>query len=186
MNLLEKCASLQNKMRKLACKPDRYFYYNYVPLACNGCKPRPDSPRERLRKILSSNVPLRYMWKWNSMVNYADRIGQTVVCWSALHDREILRKAALGLDAFFKTSSLVPVLVSAIADFSFFARLGWQMEYLPKFAGKNAYAKKKARYLALRYRDAFFLPIEAGLASKEELALLCREYMPENNNLNCR
>jgi hypothetical protein len=58
------------------------------------------------------------------------------------------------------------VLVTDVADFAFFSRLGWLVEYLPELAGQGeAYEDRKARLLARLYRGAPVLPVRAGLES---------------------
>jgi hypothetical protein len=59
----------------------------------------------------------------------------------------------------------VPVLVTDVADFAFFSRLGWLVEYVPALSTPaDDYGERKRRYLAWRYRDAPALPVSAGLA----------------------
>ena len=58
-----------------------------------------------------------------------------------------------------------PVLVTDVADFAFFSRLGWLVEYLPVIAGEGeAFESRKARFLARTYQDAPVLPWRAGLS----------------------
>jgi hypothetical protein len=65
----------------------------------------------------------------------------------------------------------VPVLVTNVADFAFFSRLGWLVEYVPALsAPAGGYAERKQRHLAWRYRDAPALPVSAGLTD-ESIAL---------------
>ena len=88
-----------------------------------------------------------------------------LVIWALGMDRDTLRAACLGLKTL--QASLphhVPVLVTDIADFAYFSRLGWLVEYVPSFsAPAGDYAERKRRYLAWRYRDAPVLPATVGL-----------------------
>ena len=64
---------------------------------------------------------------------------------------------------------LAPVLVTDVADFAHFSRLGWLVEYLPRFHGDaqaQAYRQHKQAYLAWRYRDACIVQFRVGLASE--------------------
>jgi hypothetical protein len=58
------------------------------------------------------------------------------------------------------------VLVTDVADFAFFSRLGWLVEYLPKLSGEGqAYELRKARFIAKLYRDAPALPVNEVLGN---------------------
>jgi hypothetical protein len=84
----------------------------------------------------------------------------------AAREREPLREACRGFQALEKAlPGYVPVLVTDVADFAFYSRLGWLVEYLPSLSAPAlAYRERKARYLAWRYRDAPVLPASVGLA----------------------
>lgn len=165
---------LQKRMRRLATHPDRSFYYAHVPIATKGFNDRPQTLKEWFRQKLPFQIPLHYMWNWEASLNYAPREGQTAVCMSTLPDMNKLRGAAERLDEIFKELGLVPVLCATMVDFPFFVRLGWQVEYLPQLSGSLSYADRKLRYIALRYREALFLPIELGFEDIAKLqTLLC-------------
>jgi hypothetical protein len=56
--------------------------------------------------------------------------------------------------------------VTDVADFAFFSRLGWLVEYLPELSGQGEpYDERKARLLARLYRGAPAVPVRAGLES---------------------
>jgi hypothetical protein len=60
-----------------------------------------------------------------------------------------------------------PVLVTDVADFAFFSRLGWLVEYVPPLsAPAGEYAGRKQRHLAWLYRDALALPASVGLMER--------------------
>lgn len=62
--------------------------------------------------------------------------------------------------ALAQFSGLLPVLLTDCADFAFFSRLGWQVEYLPALPGEgDDYVARKCAYLAWRYRGALVLPL---------------------------
>jgi hypothetical protein len=88
------------------------------------------------------------------------------VIWAVGTDRETLRIACRGFEKLQTAlPGWVPVLITDVADFAFYARLGWLVEYVPDLSQPaQAYAERKKRYLAWRYRDAPALPVAAGLA----------------------
>lgn len=84
-------------------------------------------------------------------------------------ERDSLRNACLGFQRFLAgRQDLAPVLVTDVADFAWFSRLGWMVEYLPELEGKGLpYQERKRDYLAWRYRDAVVVPAAAGLLDEE-------------------
>jgi hypothetical protein len=108
-------------------------------------------------------------------VEYGDR-ARPLVIWALGMDRDTLRVACGHFKALqAATPDLIPVLVTDVADFAFFSRLGWLVEYVPTLsAPAGAYADRKQRYLAWRYRDFPVVPASAGLRKDvrmEELVL---------------
>jgi hypothetical protein len=87
------------------------------------------------------------------------------VIWALDTDRETLRAACRGFETLHQAlPDFTPVLVTNVADFAFFSRLGWLVEYVPTLSPPaGGYAERKRRYLAWRYRDAAALPVSAGL-----------------------
>jgi hypothetical protein len=87
------------------------------------------------------------------------------VIWALDTDRDTLRAACRGFETLSAAvPGWFPVLITDIADFAFFSRLGWLVEYVPELsAPAGGYAERKQRYLAWRYRDAPALPVSAGL-----------------------
>lgn len=70
---------------------------------------------------------------------------------------------------------LLPVLLTNCADFAFFSRLGWYVEYLPALSGDGEdYATRKCAYIAWRYRGALVLPL--GEHAVIRLAEIAGEY----------
>ena len=94
------------------------------------------------------------------------------VIWALDTDRDTLRVACRRFETLRSTlPGFVPVLVTNVADFAFFSRLGWLVEYVPALsAPAGGYAERKQRHLAWRYRDAPALPVTAGLTD-ESIAL---------------
>ena len=99
-----------------------------------------------------------------------------LVIWAVGMDRETLRDACRGfVELQPSLPGYAPVLVTDVADFAFFSRLGWLVEYVPSLnAPASGYGERKRRYLAWRYRDAPALPAAMGLLTRipiEELRL---------------
>lgn len=105
---------------------------------------------------------------WSPRLRHFERSegAKTVLIWALGADRETLRTACSRFAIDLRNRpDRVPVLVTDVADFAYFSRLGWLVEYVPTLsAPAGAYAERKCRYLAWRYRDAEVLPVTAGLA----------------------
>jgi hypothetical protein len=99
-----------------------------------------------------------------------------LVIWAIGADQDQLRKACKGCERILETlPDRAPVLVTDIADFAFYSRLGWLIEYVPTLSEPaGGYRDRKRCYLAWRYRGAPALPVSIGLAAgvnKEDLLL---------------
>lgn len=99
-----------------------------------------------------------------------------LLIWALGTDRDTLRIACQGFQKLHRAiPEFAPVLVTDVADFAFYSRLGWLVEYVPALsAPADRYAERKRRYLAWRYRDAPALPVSVGLREsvrREELLL---------------
>lgn len=88
-----------------------------------------------------------------------------LLIWAVGTDRDTLLEACDGFSKLHDSlPGFAPVLVTDVADFAFFSRLGWLVEYLPRLAGEGEpYGERKARFLARLYRGAPALPIDTGL-----------------------
>jgi hypothetical protein len=91
-----------------------------------------------------------------------------LLIWAVGTDRDTLREACGGFARLLDSPpGFAPVLVTDVADFAFFSRLGWLVEYLPELSGEGeAYGERKARLLARLYRGAPVLPVRAGLEAR--------------------
>lgn len=108
---------------------------------------------------------------WLPTLNHIqhDEGAKPYVIWALDSDRDTLRAACQGFEALQAAMpGWVPILITDIADFAFFSRLGWLVEYVPELsASAGGYAERKQRYLAWRYRDAPALPVSAALRESE-------------------
>ena len=97
-----------------------------------------------------------------------------LLIWSDIADMESSRAACAAFRCFLSTHpQYVPVLVTSLADFAFYSRLGWLVEYLPQIPGEGPnYTERKRCYLAWRYRHAEAVPLSIGLGDKIEASLV--------------
>src|ERR1700743_1923540 len=95
---------------------------------------------------------------------------KTLVVWALGADRNTLRAACEGFSMkLLSDGSVAPVLVTDVADFAFYSRLGWLVEYLPTLSGDGlSYRQRKQAYLVWRYRDACIVPLSAGLGAESD------------------
>ncbi|MBL8474341.1 MAG: hypothetical protein JNM98_21315 [Rhodocyclaceae bacterium] len=111
-------------------------------------------------------------YSWLPTLKQAQPSGnfQTLLIWAPGVARENLRPACEGFaKQLASRSGLVPVLVTDLADFAYFSRLRWLVEYVPELSGDGpSYRERKLRYLAWRYRDALVVPAALGTASPSD------------------
>lgn len=103
-----------------------------------------------------------------------------ILIWAVGEERDTVRAACRD---FQRWQAAFPgyafVLVTDVADFAFYSRLGWLVEYLPELSGMgDSYRERKQRYLAWRYRDALALPLSAARADQEEWRALLESRTP--------
>ena len=104
---------------------------------------------------------------WLAGLSYTTRsaAGKPLVIWALQYDPDRIRESCEGVDSLLSTlPGYSPILITDVADFAFYSRLGWLVEYVPDLnepAGR--YAERKRDYLAWRYRDAPALPLSIGL-----------------------
>ena len=92
-----------------------------------------------------------------------------LVIWAVGAEREDVRAACRRFAEARSGGKLAPVLVTDIADFAFFSRLGWLVEYVPQVAGEGpAYDERKLKFLARLYRAAPALPVSALLQGEAD------------------
>ena len=122
--------------------------------------------------------PTQPLQPWLVALKHAeyDDDARTLLIWAVGADREQLRESCRGLERLLRSlPGWAPVLVTDVADFAFFSRLGWLVEYVPALSDPAGnYRGRKQRYLAWRYRDARALPVSAGLhqgVRKEDLLI---------------
>ena len=127
----------------------------------------------RLRRALGRLLrrlrlrPVQVPEPWLPGLEHAARSdgAKPLVIWAMETETSQLREACRAIDRLLASlPGWAPVLITDVADFSFYSRLGWLVEYVPTLSEPaGEYRERKRRYLAWRYRYAPFLPVTVGL-----------------------
>jgi hypothetical protein len=162
-------AALRQKLDALATEPDDGLSQRYVLR-------RPQLPKTlywQLRRLaaetlrLLDRIGLRDGSPWPAQLKHMPGSAKAapLLIWAQGMDRDTLREACRGLQRLLgDMPDFAPVLLTDVADFAFFSRLGWMVEYLPELDGEGeSYAARKARLVARIYKDAPVVPAEVGL-----------------------
>ena len=168
MSLREETEALRRSLEQLAGEFETGLGRRY---ALRFPPPESLSLYRRLRvnvgRLLRWLGLIRPLEPWLAGLNHVEcsEGARPFVIWALATDRDTLRAACRGFEALHATlPGWVPVLITDVADFAFFSRLGWLVEYVPEMSRPaDNYAARKRRYLAWRYRDAPALPVSAGL-----------------------
>jgi hypothetical protein len=175
LSIVDDTQALRRELAALAAKPEWDLLTRYDLL---GKKP-PSSLKEhwwrRAKRVLATSgliSPHVTKYPWLPTLKHAPVAAEarTLAIWALGVDRHELRAACEGfLKQLESGAPLVPVLVTDVADFAHFSRLGWMVEYLPELDGEGqSYRERKHAYLAWRYRDARVVPWTAGRATELE------------------
>jgi hypothetical protein len=168
MNVSVEIQRLQQHLDKLAQAPDdtlleRYtmhqprrppgFYWQLRWLA-----------GQTLRWLESHRLLRSEPWPVSLRHASTNRTAKPLLIWGVGVDRITLREKCNGFSNLLGTlPDFAPVLVTNEADFAFFSRLGWLVEYLPSIAGQDElFPHRKARFLARLYRGAPAIPASIG------------------------
>ena len=166
--------ALRASLQRLAEKADSDLEQRYALRPLPGAKP---TIYRRLRKALGRVLrryglrkPLPPPEPWLANLKHAayrDETPVALLIWALGNDRETVRAACKGIGKLLGPSpGFAPILVTDVADFAFYSRLGWLIEFVPTLSADDGYAERKMRYLARRYRDAATLPLAAGLGDR--------------------
>ncbi|OLL28689.1 hypothetical protein BTH42_26045 [Burkholderia sp. SRS-W-2-2016] len=175
MSVIAETKALRRQIRALAAKPDWDLLARYDLLGKKTPPTLHERVWRRIRRLLASVGLIsphvtRYPWLSTLKHRPVSADVKTVMIWALGADRHQLRAACEGLSKKLQGGDdLAPVLVTDIADFAFYSRLGWLVEYVPSLSGEGpSLQQRKQAYLAWRYRDAMVVPLSAGLASDAE------------------
>lgn len=182
MSVVEETHLLQRRVAALASHPEWDLLVRYELLPAN---PSPVLRERLLQRIwrllrvlgLSRSRYLKQRWDVGLKHAGGSSNARTLLIWAESADREQVREACAGFQRLLAgRSDLTPVLLTDVADFAFYSRLGWLVEYLPELSGEGeSYRERKRRYLAWRYRDALVVPVSAGLLNEAAWRALMEE-----------
>lgn len=179
MTLVEETRRLRRQLKAWANAPEWTLLVRYELLPQ---KPSPvwhqrlSQRMGRLLRVLRLSRSRYRQQPWHAGLKHA--VGapdaKPLLIWAEGTDHASVREACAGFQRLLAgRTDVLPVLVTDVADFAFYSRLGWLVEYLPDLSGAGAsYRERKKRYLAWRYREAFIVPLSAGLASELDWNLL--------------
>ena len=175
MTLVQETEALRARLREWANDPEWALLVRYELLPQ---KPLPVWRRRlshkvgRLLRVLGLSRSRYLKQPWHSGLKHVQHPPQArpLLIWSEGHDHQFVRDACEGMQRLLvDRPEFLPVLVTDVAEFAFYSRLGWLVEYLPELSGTGpSYRERKRRYLAWRYRDALAVPLSAGLANASE------------------
>lgn len=177
-SLKEEIEALQQQLHELASHTDDELTARYQ---IKGT-PRPPGLYWRLRglaayivrRLVAKSPWRKSRWPVSLKQLALDPKAKPLLIWAIGTNRDILRETCTGLSKRWDSlPGFAPVLITDVADFAFFSRLGWLVEYVPHLAGQGEpYEERKLKYLARLYRGAPVLPVSASLkASRGEFDL---------------
>ena len=168
MTLREELKALRRHLDELAAGPEDTLMMRYA-------LPRPPTPPGlywRMRWLASRTlrflewIRVKPRYPWPPALKHAPDLhsSKPLLIWAVGVEPDVLRRACGGFAKLHDLRGFAPVLVTDVADFAFFSRLGWLVEYLPRLSGEGeAYDVRKAKFLARLYYGAPALPVRAGL-----------------------
>ena len=169
MSLKKEIRALEERLRELAAHKDDELSERYKFKRA----PRPAGLYWQLRGLvgwtlrwLEARSPWRKNpWPVSLKQNSTEPKARPLIIWAVGTNRDTLREACTGLSKQWDSlPGFAPVLITDVADFTFFSRLGWLVEYLPRLTGQGEpYEERKLKYLARLYHGAPVLPVSAGL-----------------------
>ncbi|HNP35696.1 MAG TPA: hypothetical protein PKK10_07575 [Woeseiaceae bacterium] len=182
MSLQNEIADLRARLQALARGVDDELLRRYVL----KFPPADRLSLYRRTRILIGRVlrwlklrPTRKLEPWLASMQHAPRseAAEPIVIWAFDIDRDTLRRSCEGFQTqLADLYDRAPVLITDIADFAFYSRLGWLVEYVPRLSAPAAgYAARKQCYLAWRYQDAVVFPASAGLRADVQLQEFMRD-----------
>lgn len=175
MSVIAETRALRRQLNALAARPEWELLTRHDLLRNKPPSSWKDRVWRRARRLLASAGLMSphvtpYPWLPTLKHRAVTADVRTLVIWAPGADRDALRAACEGFSKkLLGDGSPAPVLVTDVADFAFYSRLGWLVEYLPALSGDGlCYRQRKQAYLAWRYRDACIVPLSAGLAAESD------------------
>ena len=189
MTLTDETLALRLALDALAEEHDEVAFRAYALPR----RPRPAGVYFALRGLAGNLLRLTGLYRpprpeefWRAELKHGNAAvdAGVLLIWAEGMAREELHRACAGFrKVLASVPDCVPVLVTDVADFAWYSRLGWLVEYLPDLANAESsgdgesYRLRKKRYLAWRYRNALAVPASAGLAPGAE----CKALLDDQN-----
>lgn len=179
MTLVQETEALRARLKEWADDPEWTLLVRYelLPQKPSSVWHRRFSQKMgRLLRVLGLSRSRYLKQPWHAGLKHVQCPPQAtpLLIWSEGQGRQLVRDACEGMKRLLDDHpEFLPVLVTDVADFAFYSRLGWLVEYLPDLSGSGpSYRDRKRRYLSGRYRDALAVPLSAGLAERFEFEVL--------------
>ena len=172
MNRRAETSSLRQSLNQMAEEFDTGLSQRYAllfpPAAPSFFQRLRAKPVRLLRRLGLIPPPQpRPLQPWLTELEHVDygKAAKPLLIWAIGVDRDELRAACETIrKSQIASPGWAPVLVTDVADFAFFSRLNWLVEYVPSLsAPADGYSEHKLRYLAWRYRDVPALSVTADL-----------------------
>ncbi len=175
MSLVPETEALRETLAAWAGDPEWALLCRYDLLRQKPLRSLGDRWFRRVKNMLAGLglvSPYVSKYPWLPTLKHAQPNGDSTILliWALGVGRDDLRASCEGfIKRLDGVSGMVPVLVTDNADFAYFSRLQWLVEYVPPLSGEGvSYHARKERYLAWRYRDALVVPASAGRARESE------------------
>lgn len=184
MSLIETTQKLRWQFEQLVNRPDWALLVRYELLPQH----REWSYRiGRWLRVVGLSRSYYFRQRWSASLKHTNNVATatatataTLLIWAEGVELQQIREYCHGFKQHLaQHKNFIPVLVTDVADFAFYSRLGWLVEYLPEISnGINkedlsaSYREKKRQYLAWRYRDALVVPVAAGIANPQEWQMI--------------
>lgn len=180
-DIIAEAQNLQEQFATMAARPDwehlrrHDLLVNKVP---KGFKAKRWWYRRRAMYRLGLAPPHLSNYHWPPALKHGEFSGdaQPLLVISVGETMKAQREACTNIHSWLQGQQAVaPVLFTDVADFAWYSRLGWLVEYLPSIRAAGVeYAADKSRQLARLYKGALVVPLEAGFANKATLNHLIR------------
>jgi hypothetical protein len=132
-----------------------------------------------VRWLNSKGLPGRDPWPASLKHSSINAKARPFVIWALGSNITTLRESCDSLSAALADiPGYAPILITDTADFAYYSRLGWLVEYLPDLSGEGkAFQSRKKQLLARLYRDAPALPLQVGRLPKQELVNILQRHL---------
>jgi hypothetical protein len=168
MSVIDQCEALRQELDALAGEADIGLTRRYAMHHAGGTV----GLYRRLRRMGGHLLRLLRRWgvlptaPWEPGLRHVEgsQHARPLLIWAmGVSDVDRLRDACERFQAIARElPDFAPVLVTDVADFAFYSRLGWLVEYVPPLSGPGGdYMDCKKKYLAWRYSNAIALPVSA-------------------------